>query len=101
MPCAQRHLLHCFLVHALRHLVEHTSAALEVFAGLLAGLFLCLHALWCLGAAGVRERHCGQARCNVGGDLLPDVDGVIPEKMFVGGFHYGFEGGLCMRQSLA
>ena len=96
MPCAQRHLLHCSLVHAPRHLVEHTSAALEVFPGLLAGLLLCLHALWCPCAAGFCERHCEQVRCYVGGDWLPDFDGVIPEKMFVGCFHYDFEGGLCM-----
>ena len=38
-------------------------------------------------------------RCYVGGDWLLDVHGVIPEKMFVGCFHYGFEGGLCMLSS--
>ena len=95
MPCGQRHLLHCSLVHALRHLVEHTSAALDVSAGLLAGLLLCLHALRFLCAAGVRERHCEQARCYVGGDWLPDVGDAIPEKMLVGCFHCDFGGRLC------
>ena len=42
--------------------------------------------------------HCELARCNVNGFWIPDAGDVIPEKMFVGRFHYDFEGGLaCIR----
>ena len=94
MPCVQRHSLHCSLVHALGHQVEHTFATPDTSHAPLAQLLRCLRALRSARAAGVGGRHCEQAGFNVDGFWFPDVGGVFPEKMSVGRFRYDFEGGL-------
>ena len=46
MHSAQCCMLHCSLVQALEHLVEHASPALDVIDGLLSALLHCRQAVW-------------------------------------------------------
>ena len=92
---AQCCMLHCSLVLALEHLVEHASAALDVIGGRLAALLLCRRVVWL--PCGAESILMLDARwCCMTCGLLLEVGDVIPENLFVGCFHCEFEGGPCM-----